>query len=121
MERIDAEGRELTLGLFIRAYKAALNLAPGRFLTLRINPESWASIAGQAEDITHVVNIQDMPAPFGRRALKVACVPAPKGVGEGVTVVQDGGMDKSTFQFEIHGAPELEVVNIAMNNGRLLT
>lgn len=112
MQTLDCKGSPLRLGLFIRAYQEALRLSPGRFLTLRIHPDTWHTIVADAEEITHVVHSTEILGPLGRRLIKVACVPAPKAIGEGVTVAQDKEIDRRTMVFEIHGAPELEVINI---------
>lgn len=112
MQTLDCKASPLRLGLFIRAYQEALKLAPGRFLTLRIHPETWHTILADAEEITHVVHSMEILGPLGRRLLKVACVPAPKAIGEGVTVVQDKEIDPRKFVFEIHGTAEFEVINI---------
>lgn len=112
MQTLDCKGSPLRLGLFIKAYLEALKLAPGRFLTLRIHPDTWHTIVADAEELTHVVHSTEILGPLGRRLIKVACVPAPKAIGEGVTVAEDKETDPRRFIFEIHGSAELEVINI---------
>jgi hypothetical protein len=112
MVTIDAQGLPISLGLFIRAYQEALKLAPGRFLTLRLNPLLWDQLESQAEEITHVVHSQEAVGPLGKKILKVACVPAPNALGEGIAVERDKKTDPGKMSFEIHGTEELVVVNI---------
>lgn len=114
MQTIDCQNQGLSLGLFIRAYQEALKLAPGRFLILRVFPRTWEAISLQAEEITHVVHQQEILGPLGRRLLKVACVPAPNAIGEGVTVAQDAKANPAELVFEIHGIAELTVRNFAV-------
>jgi hypothetical protein len=114
MQTIDLNGQPLSLGMFIRAYGEALKLAPGRFLTLRVFPRTWELITLQAEEITHVVHQQEISGPLGRRLLKVACVPAPNAIGEGITVERDEQTHPTELVFEIHGSAELYVKNFAV-------
>lgn len=114
MQTIDLNGLPLSLGMFIRAYGEALKLAPGRFLTLRVFPRTWETITRLAEEITHVVHQQEIAGPLGRRLLKVACVPAPNSIGEGITVERDEKADPGKLEFEIHGSTELIVQNFAV-------
>lgn len=109
MQTLNCGGRPFGLALFIRAYGEALKVAPGRFLTLRIHPSTWELLIAEAEEITHVVHWQEVMGPLGRRQVRVACVPAPKGLGDGIAVVQDRETERNKLVFEIHGIPEIEV------------
>ena len=112
MQTIDAGGQPLSLALFIKAYKAARKLAPARFLTLRIHPRTFEDLNELHKELAEVVQVGEMVGHLGKRITRIACVPAPNGLGDGVTVNQDKECEQSRVEFQIHGAVELEVVNL---------
>lgn len=113
MQTIDAGGRPLGLALFIQAFKAAKKLSPARFLTLRIHPRTFAELNELHKDVTEIVQVGEMVGHLGKKVTRIACVPAPNGLGDGVIVNKDSECEQSRFEFQIHGATELEVVNLA--------
>jgi hypothetical protein len=112
MQTIDASGQPLTLATFIKAYKAARKLAPVRFLQLRIHPEVLERLIDEAEEITEIVQFGSFTGHLGKQQTKVACVAAPNGLGDGMVVEQDKAADPRRLEFQIHGATELEVINL---------
>ena len=121
METIDANGARLTVPLFIRAFKAAKKLSPARFLSLRVHPDAWERFSAEHEGLTEIVQIGSFTGHLGKRITRVACVPAPNGLGDGVQVNEDKEADPTRLEFQIHGATELEVVHLAEPANRLLT
>lgn len=113
MQTIDAQGQPLGLALFIKAFKAAKKLAPARFLTLRIHPRTFEELNELHKELTEIVQVGEMTGNLGKRVTRIACVPAPNGLGDGVIVKQDEDCEPSRFEFQIHGATELEVVNLS--------
>ena len=111
MQTLDVNGSRLTLAIFIKAYREARKLAPARFLTLRINPSTFDQLVAECADVAEVVQIGDTPGPLGKKVTRVACVPAPTGVGDGVAIVKDKEADPSKLEFKIHGITELELIN----------
>lgn len=112
METINVNGARLTLALFIKTYRAARKLAPARFLTMRIHPSTFEYLNRLHEDVTEIVQVGETVGHLGKRVTKIACVPAANGLGDGVTVNQDAEADPSKIEFQIHGATELELVNL---------
>lgn len=108
---IDAQGKPLTAALFIEVYHAARNLAPPRFLTLRLNPARLEDLNGIAS-IPEVVHVGPTPGPLGKKILRVQCVRAPEGVSDGIAIETDEKMDATKLSFEIHGIEEMAVVNL---------
>ena len=112
MQTIDAQNQPLGLALFIKAYRAARKLAPARFLTLRAHPLTFEKLVDECAEVGEVVQVGAINGHLGKQVVKVACVPATNGLGDGVTVVTDLKADKGRLEFQIHGVAELEVVNL---------
>lgn len=112
MQTIDAGGQALSLALFIKVFKAAKKLAPARFLTLRIHPLTFQELNELHEHITDVIQVGEMVGHLGKKVTRIACVPAPNGLGDGVIVNQDKECEPTRIEFQIHGAVELELVNL---------
>lgn len=114
MITIDANGARLSLAIFTKAYKEARKLAPARFLTLRMHPSTFDALVAECADVAEVVQIGDTPGPLGRKVTRVACVPAPTGVGDGVAIKKDDKADATKLEYLIHGIPELTVINLGV-------
>jgi len=112
MERIDAKGQALSLALFIEAYRAARKLVPARFLVLRISPGMFEHLKRECEAVTEVVQIGEQVGHLGKVVTRIACVKPASGLGDGVSVNQDKECGPSRMEFLVHGAVEIEVVNL---------
>lgn len=112
MITINATGAMMHAELFIQCYWEARKLAPARFLTLRLTPAMYKSIE-KASQAPEVIQIGSQPGPLGTLVQKIACVKPANGTGDGITIVQDEKADPNRLVFEIHGSPELEVINLA--------
>src|SRR5208282_1550518 len=103
---IDANGQSLTAAFFIGLYHTARNLAPARFLTLRLHSTRLAELEAAAA-VPEVVHLGLTPGPLGKKVLRVQCVPAPEGVSDGIAVVSDDKMEPTKLSIEIHGIEEI--------------
>lgn len=84
-----------------KAYKEATKLAPPRFMTLRLHPTRLKEV----EDLSSVISLQlgIVIGNLGKRTTKLACVSAPNGISQGITVKPDPEVGMSKLLFEIHG------------------
>lgn len=111
MQVIDAKGRKLDELLFIEAYRAAIKLSPARFMTLRVHPTRYKELFDLA-DVPESIQMGETPGPLGKRITRICCVKPNNGVPDGVAISQDAKYDLDKLAFEIHGSPEVVVVNI---------
>lgn len=112
MQTFAAGGARLTLAMFAEAYRAARKLAPARFLTLRIHPQTFITLKADCEQVSEIVQIGEQVGHLGKKIIKVACVKAANGLGDGVTVNLDEQADPSKVEFQIHGTTECELVHL---------
>lgn len=114
---IDAKGRKLDELLFIESYRAAIKQAPARYLTLRVHPDRYKELFDIA-DVPESIQMGETPGPLGRRIMRIACVKPANGINDGVAIKQDDKFDPNQLAFEIHGIPEIMVVNIKAANAK---
>lgn len=108
---IDAGGESLNSLLFISVYHKARELAPPRFLTLRLHPDRYDDLC-RLSVIPESIQMGPTPGPVGRIVYRVACIKPPMGVTEGIAIAQDPKIDPAKLIFEIHGISEMIVENI---------
>jgi hypothetical protein len=111
MQTIDANGAKLDSLLFIAAFKAAVKLAPPRFLTLRLTPAKYEELLTAAKQ-PEVIQLGLTPGPLGKQIPRVNCVKPPHGIGAGIAIEQKEDAPPDKLQFLIHGIPELELINL---------
>ena len=112
MITIDAAGAQFSAEKFIEWFREAKKLAPARFLSLRLTPFRYQELLSVSQ-APEVIQIGNTPGPLGINIQRVACVKPANGTGDGITIVQDEKADPKRLVFEIHGSPELEVINLA--------
>lgn len=100
------QGAKLDAMEIISLYGKARKLAPPRFLTMRLHPDTWRHIESQAVP-THVIQYGDTPGPVGTRIRRMACVQAPNGVNDGIAVKEDNTLAPGEIVVEIHGIAEI--------------
>lgn len=106
MDIIDAQGATLDAMEIISLYAKARKLAPPRFLTMKVHPETWKHIQDQAIP-THVIQYGDTPGPVGTKIRRMACVMPPNGISDGIAVKEDPLLKTGEIVIEIHGIPEI--------------
>src|ERR1700675_3985441 len=90
----------------IDLYNKARKLAPPRFLTIRVHPDTWKHVMSESEP-THVIQYGDTPGPLGKKILRLACVKPPSGIMDGIAIVMDDKTEVGSIVLEIHGIPEI--------------
>jgi hypothetical protein len=98
-------GASLDAMAIIDLYNKARKLAPPRFLTIRVHPDTWKHVESESEP-THVIQYGDTPGPLGKKILRLACVKPPSGIADGISIVMDPKVDVGEIILEIHGIPE---------------
>lgn len=113
MQVVDANGGQLTELIFISAYRMALKTAPARFWTLRIHPNLHVALVDIA-DVPESIQMGPVPSrmPGKKPDTKICCVSPPNGVNDGITIIQDEKCELNQLSFEMHGIPEVVVVNL---------
>lgn len=112
MQTINANGSKLTPKLFIELYREAKKLAPPRYLTMRLHPETYKDILILA-DIPESIQLGPTPGPLGKQIMRVACIRPPLGVSDGIAIQQDSEMSRGCIGFYIHGNLELQVEGLS--------
>jgi hypothetical protein len=105
MDIIDRGGLYLSPMEIIKLYQEARKLAPPRFLTMKLHPDTWSHIDGESTP-THVIQHGDTPGPVGTRIRRLACVMPPSGIADGIAVKEDSTLAQGEIVIEIHGVPE---------------
>lgn len=105
MDILDKGGVYLSPMEIISLYQAARKLAPPRFLTMKVHPDTWKHIEGEAVP-THVIQYGDTPGPVGTKIRRMACVMPPSGIADGIAVKEDSTLKPGEIVIEIHGVAE---------------
>jgi hypothetical protein len=105
MDILDMQGAKLDAMEIISLYSKARKLAPPRFLTMRLHPDTWKWIDVQSTP-THVIQYGDTPGPVGSRIRRLACVMPPSGIADGIAVKEDSTLAPGEIVIEIHGVAE---------------
>lgn len=112
MQTINANGSKLTPKLFIELYREAKKLAPPRFLSMGMHPDTYKELYALA-DIPESVQLGPTAGPIGTSVMRVCCIRPPLGVSDGIVVLQSAEMDRGKIEISIHGQVELIVENIS--------
>lgn len=111
MQTLNAAGRMLDAALFIEIWDTAAQLAPPRFLTMRLHSDRYKELYELAS-IPKSIQIGDLLGSLGRRVTRVACVAPPNAVPTGITLKSDDALPLDQIVFDIHGNTALVVENI---------
>lgn len=111
MEVLDLQGGQFNELAFIKIYRAAVKLAPTRYMQLRMHPDRYTDLGRMAQMPEHI-QIGSVPAPLGRSVMRVCSMQVPNGVPNGIEIIQDEKFPADEIQLEIHRVPAMRVVNI---------
>lgn len=112
MQVLKMEGKKLTPLLFIEMYGKAREIAPPRFVTLRMHPDRYKELYAIA-DIPEIIQLGPVLGPLGRTSMRVRCYRSSVGVVDGMSIKEDPTCDPGTMFFEVHGQVELQVEGLA--------
>lgn len=79
---------------------------------MRIHPDTFNTIERECAAVAEVVQIGSFTGHLGKQMTRIACVPAPNGLSDGVQVKQDVDLAKNRIEFHIHGIAELVLENL---------